>query len=65
MSLIVLSSIDQYHRSIEEGYSKAEALEFVNLRSRDNTKERHFRGMMEKMQVFQKHKPWLKLVGKF
>lgn len=33
-----LSSIDQYHRSIEEGLTIEEALHIVNLRSRDNTR---------------------------
>ena len=33
-----LSSIDQYYRSIQEGYGEQEALEFVNLRSRDNAR---------------------------
>ncbi|MEC6748810.1 alpha-glucosidase [Marinilactibacillus sp. XAAS-LB27] len=31
-----VSSIDNYHRSILEGFSKTEALAFVNERSRDN-----------------------------
>ncbi|WEV57689.1 alpha-glucosidase [Ligilactobacillus acidipiscis] len=30
------SSIDNYYRAIEEGFSEKEALDFVNLRSRDN-----------------------------
>ena len=33
-----LSSIDQYQRSIEEGLTEEEALEIVNLRSRDNAR---------------------------
>ena len=33
-----ISSIDNYYRSIEEGFSETEALNFVNLRSRDNTR---------------------------
>lgn len=33
-----LSSIDQYQRSIDEGFSKEEALKIVNLRSRDNAR---------------------------
>lgn len=33
-----VSSIDNYYRSIEEGYSAQEALNFVNLRSRDNSR---------------------------
>lgn len=59
-----LSSIDQYHRSIEEGYSKAEALEFVNLRSRDNTRT-PFPWNDGENAGFSKHKPWLKLVENF
>lgn len=33
-----ISSIDQYHRSLEEGLSREEALRIVNLRSRDNAR---------------------------
>ncbi|WP_429959824.1 alpha-glucosidase [Enterococcus sp. AZ196] len=33
-----VSSIDNYHRSLLEGYSEKEALDFVNWRSRDNTR---------------------------
>ncbi len=33
-----LSSLDQYNRSILEGYSPEQALYFVNLRSRDNAR---------------------------
>lgn len=33
-----ISSIDNYYRSIKEGFSETEALNFVNLRSRDNTR---------------------------
>ncbi|MDE7245005.1 MAG: alpha-glucosidase, partial [Oscillospiraceae bacterium] len=33
-----LSSIDQYNRSILEGFSPEQALNFVNLRSRDNAR---------------------------
>lgn len=33
-----ISSIDQYHRSIAEGLSETEALNIVNLRSRDNSR---------------------------
>ena len=32
------SSIDQYHRSLEEGLSEEDALRIVNLRSRDNAR---------------------------
>lgn len=33
-----ISSIDNYYRSMNEGFSEKEALNFVNLRSRDNTR---------------------------
>lgn len=33
-----ISSIDNYERAIQEGFSSDEALQFVNLRSRDNTR---------------------------
>lgn len=33
-----ISSIDNYHRSMAEGFSKEEALYFVNERSRDNSR---------------------------
>ena len=33
-----ISSIDQYYRSMDEGLTKQEALEAINLRSRDNTR---------------------------
>lgn len=55
-----LSSIDQYYRSIEEGYTEKEALEFVNLRSRDNART-PFPWSSQKYGGFSKHKPWLKL----
>lgn len=59
-----LSSIDQYYRSIEEGYTEEEALEFVNLRSRDNTRT-PFPWSNEKYGGFSKHKPWLKLIDNY
>ena len=59
-----LSSIDQYYRSIEEGYTKEQALEFVNLRSRDNTRT-PFPWSNEKYGGFSKHKPWLKLTDNY
>lgn len=59
-----LSSIDQYYRSIEEGYTEEEALEFVNLRSRDNTRT-PFPWSNEKYGGFSKHKPWLKLTDNY
>ena len=32
------SSINQYHRALEEGFTEKEALHFVNMRSRDNAR---------------------------
>lgn len=52
-----ISSIDQYDRSIEEGYSKDEALEFVNLRSRDNARTPF---PWDNNNGFSMHTPWLK-----
>lgn len=53
-----LSSIDQYNRSLEEGYSEEEALEFVNLRSRDNART-PFPWKKEQFGGFSSVKPWL------
>lgn len=33
-----ISSIDQYYRSMDEGVSQKDALHYINLRSRDNTR---------------------------
>lgn len=55
-----LSSIDQYYRSMEEGYTKEEALEFINLRSRDNART-PFPWSKQKNAGFSMAKPWLKL----
>lgn len=55
-----VSSIDNYKRALLEGYSKKEALHFVNLRSRDNSRtpfqwdDRPFAG-------FSTVEPWLDL----
>lgn len=57
-----ISSISQFNRAMEEGYSKEEALYFVNLRSRDNTRtpmqwdDSVFGG-------FSSHVPWIKMAG--
>lgn len=59
-----LSSIDQYYRSIEEGYTDKEALEFVNLRSRDNART-PFPWSSEKNAGFSNTKPWLKLIDNY
>ena len=57
-----ISSISQYKRAMEEGYTKEEALHFINLRSRDNTRtpmqwdDSVFGG-------FSSHVPWIKMTG--
>ncbi|MHD0397798.1 glycoside hydrolase family 13 protein [Staphylococcus simulans] len=55
-----LSSIDNYERAIEEGYSKQEALNFVNLRSRDNTRT-PMQWDASSFAGFSSHEPWLAL----
>lgn len=55
-----LSSIDQYYRSIEEGFSKKEAMHFINLRSRDNSRT-PFPWTSGKNAGFTSGNPWLKL----
>lgn len=55
-----ISSIDQYYRSIDEGLSKEEALEVINLRSRDNSRT-PFPWSNEIYGGFSKEKPWLKI----
>ena len=53
-----ISSKNQYQRALQEGYSKEEALRFVNRRSRDNTRspmswdDSHYAG-------FSDAEPWL------
>lgn len=53
-----LSSIDQYDRSILEGFSPEQALHFVNLRSRDNART-PFPWNGERYGGFSTAKPWL------
>lgn len=55
-----LSSIDQYQRSLEEGFSKEEALHFVNLRSRDNART-PFPWDASIYGGFSTNSPWLKM----
>lgn len=55
-----LSSIDQYYRSMQEGFSKEEALNFVNLRSRDNGRT-PFHWDNTENAGFSTGTPWLKL----
>lgn len=59
-----LSSIDQYYRSLEEGFDQKEALHFVNLRSRDNSRT-PFPWTKEKYGGFSTHKPWLGMTEEY
>ncbi|RGY95996.1 alpha-glucosidase [Clostridium sp. AM58-1XD] len=59
-----LSSIDQYYRSMEEGYSREEALEIVNLRSRDNART-PFPWNEEQYGGFSSVKPWLGMTKEY
>ncbi|MEG0592788.1 MAG: alpha-glucosidase [Coprobacillus sp.] len=59
-----LSSIDQYYRSMEEGFSKEEALEFINLRSRDNSRT-PFPWNKDTYAGFSDKEPWLKLIDNY
>lgn len=59
-----ISSIDQYHRSIEEGYSQEEALHIVNLRSRDNART-PFPWNDERYGGFSVHTPWLSMTEEY
>lgn len=53
-----ISSIDQYHRALEEGMTEQDALEIVNLRSRDNART-PFPWSGEPYGGFSNHEPWL------
>ncbi|OIJ13635.1 glucohydrolase [Anaerobacillus alkalilacustris] len=53
-----ISSIDQYYRSMDEGYSAEEALHFINLRSRDNSRT-PFHWNDKEYGGFSEVKPWL------
>ncbi|EOT45890.1 MULTISPECIES: alpha-glucosidase [Enterococcus] len=55
-----VSSIDNYHRALLEGYSKEEAMHFVNSRSRDNSRT-PFQWDATQYAGFSKHRPWLDL----
>lgn len=59
-----LSSIDQYYRSLEEGFDQKEALNFVNLRSRDNSRT-PFPWTKEKYGGFSTHKPWIGMTEEY
>lgn len=55
-----ISSIDQYYRSMDEGLNSKEAMEVINLRSRDNSRT-PFPWSSEQYGGFSKSKPWLKM----
>lgn len=59
-----LSSIDQYYRSLEEGFRQEEAMHIVNLRSRDNSRT-PFPWNNQKYAGFSDTKPWLKLIDNY
>lgn len=59
-----LSSIDQYYRSIQEGYGEMEALKFVNLRSRDNART-PFPWNGGCYGGFSETEPWLEMNGNY
>ncbi len=59
-----ISSIDNYHRSMQEGFSEEAAMNFVNLRSRDNSRtpmpwdDSQYGG-------FSTHEPWLEMTEEY
>ncbi|WP_342387847.1 alpha-glucosidase [Salinicoccus bachuensis] len=55
-----ISSIDNYYRSMSEGFSKEEALNFVNLRSRDNTRT-PMQWNTSRYAGFSQYAPWLEV----
>lgn len=59
-----ISSIDNFHRSIEEGFTKEQAMEFVNLRSRDNTRT-PLPWNSQKFGDFSKTTPWIGLIENY
>ncbi|MEW9677163.1 alpha-glucosidase [Lentibacillus sp. L22] len=59
-----ISSVDNYHRSIQEGFTEAEALHFVNLRSRDNTRT-PFPWNNEQYGGFTSRTPWLAMTEEY
>lgn len=59
-----ISSVDNYYRSIEEGFSAEQALEFVNARSRDNTRT-PFPWTDEQYGGFSENKPWLGMTEEY
>ena len=59
-----LSTIDQYNRSIQEGFSEAGALEMANRRSRDNART-PFPWNGEQYGGFSQAKPWLGMTEEY
>lgn len=55
-----ISSIDQYYRAMQEGCSKEEALHYINLRSRDNSRT-PFPWNGTRYGGFSEHTPWLSM----
>lgn len=59
-----ISSIDQYYRSIEEGFSEEEALSIINLRSRDNSRT-PFPWNAGEYGGFSTVKPWIGITNNY
>lgn len=59
-----LSSIDQYYRSLQEGFDGQEALGFVNLRSRDNART-PFPWDSGRYGGFSQVSPWLEMTEEY
>ena len=57
-----INSYSQYNRSLEEGFTEAEALDFVNKRSRDNTRV-PMQWDNSQYAGFSDEEPWIKLCG--
>ena len=57
-----IGSHGQYQRALEEGFTKEEAMHFLNLRSRDNTRT-PMQWDNSKYAGFSDHEPWLKMTG--
>lgn len=55
-----ISSIDQYYRAIQEGFTKEEAIHFINLRSRDHSRT-PFPWTKDTYGGFSQHTPWLNM----
>ncbi len=59
-----ISSIDNFYRGIEEGFSEKEALNFVNMRSRDNSRT-PMPWDNTKYGGFSNYKPWLEMTEEY